>query len=213
MNCPSRNHLQRFLDLAADHWLLGEIEAADFNQIAQDQFNQFHQFFNTYHYCPYVLLVESRPVQFLARLIAAVAAGCPLFLGNPHWQKQEWQQVFTQVQPDIILGEVPFDQPKFETGHHHLSGDFIMIPTGGTSGQIKFAVHTWKTLTASAQGFQQYFQRSSINSYCTLPLYHVSGLMQFIRSFTSGGQLVIQSFKTAQLGNYIKIDPADFLFL
>lgn len=210
MNCLTRNHLQYFFDLAADHWLLGEVEAADFNQIAQDQFNQFHQFFNTYHYCPYVLLVESRPLQFLARFIAAVAAGFPLFLGNPYWQKQEWQQVFTQVQPDIILGEVSFQPLQFETCNHPLSGHFIMIPTGGTSGQIKFAVHTWKTLTASAQGFQQYFQRSPINSYCTLPLYHVSGLMHFIRSFTSGGKLVIQSFKTVQSGNFIDIDPANF---
>jgi O-succinylbenzoic acid--CoA ligase len=210
MNCPSRNHLQYFLDLAADHWLLGEVEAADFNQIAQDQFNQFHQFFHTYHYCPYILLVESRPVQFLARFIAAVAAGCPLFLGNPHWQQQEWQQVFTQVQPDVILGNINFKPSRLESCNPHQFNNLIMIPTGGTSGQIKFTVHTWKTLTASAQGFQQYFQRTPINSYCTLPLYHVSGLMQFIRSFTSGGQFVIQPFKALRSGNFIDINPDNF---
>jgi len=31
-----------------------------------------------------------------------------------------------------------------------------MIPTGGSSGQIRFAIHTWETLMASVRGFQQY---------------------------------------------------------
>ncbi len=39
-----------------------------------------------------------------AGFIAACAAGCPVFLGNPNWVKQEWEQVFKIVQPDLILG-------------------------------------------------------------------------------------------------------------
>jgi len=72
----------------------------------------------------------------------------------------------------------------------------IMIPTGGSSGKIRFAIHTWETLMASVRGFQQYFGKMAINSFCVLPLYHVSGLMQFLRSFTTGGNLVIRPFKS-----------------
>ncbi|MGB3532459.1 MAG: 2-succinylbenzoate--CoA ligase [Microcoleaceae cyanobacterium] len=204
------NNLQNFLAIAADNWLRGNFKQEYFNQIAQDQFNQFNQFFHAHQYRPQILLIESDPVQFLASFIAAVAAHCPIFLSNPHWQELEWQQVFQQIKPDIILGEITFHPPQTEKGNHHNLDNCIMIPTGGTSGQIKFAVHTWNTLTASVEGFQQYFKRLQIHSYCILPLYHVSGLMQFIRSFITGGQLVIQPFKAVNSGNFIKINPANF---
>jgi O-succinylbenzoic acid--CoA ligase len=42
-------------------------------------------------------------------------------------------------------------------------------------------------------GLRQYFQVSQINSLCVLPLYHVSGLMQFVRSLVTGGKFVLFS--------------------
>jgi O-succinylbenzoic acid--CoA ligase len=85
-----------------------------------------------------------------------------------------------------------------------------MIPTGGSSGQIKFAMHTWETLTASVTGFKEYFQLQQVNSFCVLPLYHVSGLMQFMRSFLTGGKLAILPFKSVELGDKYKINPKAF---
>ena len=163
---------------------------------------------------PKILISESKPTEFIASFVAAVAAGCQVFLCNQNWGKLEWEQVFKLVQPDIIFGNAI--EPKFMESilgersrlatddllstkytcndgnnhqffHHHS----IMIPTGGSSGKIKFAIHTWETLISSVRGFQTYFQIQKINSFCVLPLYHVSGLMQFMRSFTSGGNLVI----------------------
>jgi O-succinylbenzoic acid--CoA ligase len=67
----------------------------------------------------------------------------------------------------------------------------IMIPTGGSSGKIRFAIHDWQTVIAAVEGFQAYMQVEQINSCCVLPLYHVSGLMQVLRSFWTGGRLVI----------------------
>lgn len=87
---------------------------------------------------------------------------------------------------------------------------YILIPTGGSSGTIQFAVHTWESLTASVQGFRKYFEVGKVNSFCVLPLYHVSGLMQFLRSFISGGTLVIQPFKKFGLDETININPEDF---
>ncbi|NET54861.1 MAG: AMP-binding protein [Symploca sp. SIO2E6] len=71
----------------------------------------------------------------------------------------------------------------------------IFIPTGGSSGKICFAAHSWQTLMASVAGFHQYFDQKPINSFCVLPLYHVSGLMQFLRSLSTGGRIVIMPFK------------------
>ena len=163
---------------------------------------------------PTILIAEAKQLEFIAYFIAAVAAGCPVFLGNPHWIKAEWQQVFNLVKPDLILGEIidKFNSP-FPIPNSPLPiPELILIPTGGTSGKIKFAVHTWETLTASVGGFQEYFQVPQINSFCVLPLYHVSGLMQFIRSFISGGKLVIlPSYKDIwENRNQWDIDCNDF---
>jgi O-succinylbenzoic acid--CoA ligase len=90
------------------------------------------------------------------------------------------------------------------------SSALIMIPTGGTSGKIRFAIHTWQTLTASVRGFQAHFSLNSINSFCILPLYHVSGLMQFIRSLITGGKLFIGSYQKLKLGQIPDFPNADF---
>ena len=155
------------------------------------------RFRKKYSYPPKIILNERQPVYFLAGFIAACKANCSVFLCNPDWKEQEWQQVYDLVKPDIIWGiknyvvgafyhQSPIPNPQFP---------HIMIPTGGSSGNIKFAVHSWDTLTASVRGFQQYFEADKINSFCVLPLYHVSGLMQFMRCFQTGGKLFVSPFK------------------
>jgi O-succinylbenzoic acid--CoA ligase len=161
-----------------------------------------------------ILLAEREPTKFLACFMAACAAGYPVFLCNPDWREQEWQQVFSLVQPDIILAS-ELEKVLFNTQHTPIINyqlpitKSIMIPTSGSSGKIKFAIHTWETLTASVTGFIKYFQLQQVNSYCVLPLYHVSGLMQFMRSFTSNGKLVIRNFKQIEQAIY-PINPGDF---
>ncbi len=85
-----------------------------------------------------------------------------------------------------------------------------MIPTGGSSGKIRFAMHTWQTLMASVQGFREYFQLREVNSICVLPLYHISGLMQFMRSFSSGDRFLILPFKELKSGKLTNFDPQEF---
>ncbi|WAL59435.1 2-succinylbenzoate--CoA ligase [Thermocoleostomius sinensis] len=163
---------------------------------------------------PTILLVEADPERFLAGFVAACSAGCPLVLGAADWGAAERRQALQQIQPDLIWG---WDTAlhNLEPESKHLSVDrrlqpgWILIPTGGSSGQIRFAIHTWTTLTASVQGFQQYFQVKSIHSCCVLPLYHVSGLMQFIRSFLSGGTFALLPTKAIDVAMN-GLDPADF---
>ncbi len=117
--------------------------------------------------------------KFTADFMAGCQIGIPIFLCNPHWGDMEWAQVSkitSQVNP-----------------HHHQNT--IMIPTGGSSGEIKFATHTWETLSASVWGFQEFYGVDKINAVCTLPLYHVSGLMQLVRSILTDGKLLVTNFQ------------------
>ncbi len=112
--------------------------------------------------------------------------------------------VVSSQKPDLSL--LPFTfylLPSSPTPH-------ILIPTGGTSGTIRFVVHTWETLMASVQGFCDYFEVEQVNSFCVLPLHHVSGLMQFLRSFTTGGNLVVMPFKALEAGDRSFVTPEAF---
>jgi o-succinylbenzoate---CoA ligase len=192
-----------------DDWLIG-YDTHQFNRSVEQLYSELTDL--SHSGIPKVLLAEREPMKFLAGFIAACAAGCPVFLGNPNWVKQEWEQVFKIVQPNLILGHgdwgsavrnyYPSQTPIIKSG--------IMIPTGGSSGKIRFTIHTWETLIASVQGFQQYFQLQQINSFCVLPLYHVSGLMQFLRSFTTNSKLVIQPFKELEPIEKSNIDLSEF---
>lgn len=182
--------MENLLENIQNHdWLICD-HSQELPQIARELYLQLMQLSN-----PKIIIAERSSVRFLGSFIAACAAKCPVFLCNPDWGKDEWEQVFNLVQPDIVLG-VNHNFSKSPIINHELPiTNSIMIPTGGSSGKIKFAIHTWQTLTASVQGFTEYFSIDSVNSFCILPLYHVSGLMQFMRSLTTGGKLVISTSK------------------
>lgn len=150
-----------------------------------------------------VLINQAEPTAFLASLWSGLLANAAIILANPHWQQQEWQQVSAQLSPDIILGESP--SVSFNTSSHRPKPGQILIATGGTSGRVTFVIHTWATLAAAAQGFLTHFHcdQRPVNSYCVLPLYHVSGLMQAMRVWLSGGQLVTQPFKQLEAGQLL----------
>jgi O-succinylbenzoic acid--CoA ligase len=82
------------------------------------------------------------------------------------------------------------------------SRSHIMIATGGTSGVPRWAVHTWESLHTAAAGLQAALGGGPIHSVCCLPLSHVSGLMQVIRSFVSGGRLSLVDGRALAAGNF-----------
>jgi o-succinylbenzoate---CoA ligase len=186
-----------------DDWLVG-LDSQKLLDLAETRYQILCQRSQKY---PVVLIAEADPLEFLASFIAACTARCPVFLGNPHWTEMEWQQVFRQVRPDVIWGG---SKTKYSVldAFLSMSPGWIMIPTGGSSGKVRFVIHTWETLLASVVGFQEYFQVDQVNSCCVLPLYHVSGLMQFLRSLFTNGNLVISNYKDLShnndlsLGNY-----------
>lgn len=181
----------------------------------------------------HILLVESEPVKFLAAFLAACQQPGHLWLANPQWGQREWQQVAAQCHPDLIIGTVSpaaeaywRDRPRpvtpppatnstsLQNGQSSPAEATILIPTGGSSGNLRFATHTWTTLSASVLGFQQHFQQSTISAYCVLPLFHVSGLMQALRCLLSGGRLTVQPFRELlQTGAIASCAQGSFLSL
>lgn len=197
---------------ANDNWLIG-YDSHQFIAIAEQLYIELTQRSHQ-GTPPKIILAEREPLRFIAGFIAACAAGCPVFLCNPDWVKQEWQQVFDLVQPDLILG---YGDWGLAVRNYHpspqpviLNPRWIMIPTGGSSGKIRFAIHTWETLTASVQGFQEYFQLKQVNSCCVLPLYHVSGIMQFLRALTTNGELLVCSLKQLESDKRFNIEQSKF---
>jgi o-succinylbenzoate---CoA ligase len=133
----------------------------------------------TRHQPNFISISTTDLTEFIADFMAGCRLGIPIFLCNPHWGDTEWVQVAritSQVNPQR---------------HQNL----IMIPTGGSSGEVKFATHTWETLSASVWGFQEFYAIDKINAVCTLPLYHVSGLMQLMRSILTDGRLLVTNFQ------------------
>lgn len=168
---------------------------------------------------PLIVLADSNPVDFLAGFFAAAVSPCNVLLANAAWGVLEWRQVFQRFHPQLIWGPLPPVSPNgvrlsskaiatAESAWQSTQNDLanhaaILIPTGGSSGQLKFVVHTWQTLMASVQGFIQHFALTSVQAYCVLPVYHVSGLMQALRTFTSGGTLALQTFRDLEQGDRI----------
>ena len=148
-----------------------------------------------------VLIAEPDPINFVAAFFAAVHSGVPVILANPKWQQSEWERLGKQVSAAIVLGASAIFKPAVSETKGPGPGT-ILIPTGGSSGELKLAIHTWDTLTAACEGFRSFAGPGPINSCCVLPLYHVSGLMQVMRSFTSGGRIVFTDYKVLQQGAF-----------
>ncbi len=142
----------------------------------------------------FIAISTCDPIEFIAEFIAGLRLGIPLFLCDPHWGKVEWERV------NNLTAKVDRDC------HRHC----IMIPTGGSSGTVKFATHTWRTLSASVWGFQEFYAVAKINCVCVLPLHHVSGLMQLMRSLLTNGKLLIidyhQLCSNPELRHHIDLD-------
>ncbi|NEO88195.1 MAG: AMP-binding protein [Spirulina sp. SIO3F2] len=149
--------------------------------------------------CDRLLLAQPDPTEFLAGFWAAITTQTPVFLGNFHWREAQWQQLSQQIRPQKVFGDAPCvispDPKPVPLGQ-------IMIPTGGSSGQIRFVMHTFETLTTAVAGFQDFFHVKQIHSYCILPLYHVSGLMQVWRSLLTGGICALGSYAQLKQGQW-----------
>ncbi len=176
-------------------WIIG-CDSKRFYELIQNYIQQFtilKQSINN----PRIILVQKQNnyLEFLAIFLATIITDSHVFLCDKRWQKQEWDYVLKLIKPDLILGlDIDYNLKNYQNNLQLPNKNLIMIPTGGTSGNIRFAIHTMETLAASVQGFTNFFNLKQVNSFCVLPLYHVSGLMQFIRSFLTEGKIIIYPY-------------------
>lgn len=85
----------------------------------------------------------------------------------------------------------------------------ILIATGGTSGNPRFAIHSWDTLCAAATCLMKRVG-DKMTSYGVLPLDHVSGFMPVVRSIVSGGKLILgdkQKLEEVSEGMFLSLVP------
>ncbi len=152
---------------------------------------------------PRRLLIQERdPVAILAAVLGGYRAGYSLFFADPSWGQRECAQALAAMQAGYHLqaGQLKIcagDWDPIASEHR-----WFLIPTGGSSGQVRYAIHTRDTLRASVLGFQSFLQVEAINSLCLLPLHHVSGLMQAMRALFTGGRVRIQTWKTIEQGHF-----------
>lgn len=117
----------------------------------------------------------------------AVEHGDFVFLCDPRWSVGEQAQV-RALQSDLATG-----RPATSTG-------WVCVPTGGTSGRIRFARHDERTLGAAVRGFLAHFGLSRVNAVDVLPPLHVSGLMSRLRCAATGGTHVPWDWKKLEAG-------------
>lgn len=156
-----------------------------------------------------VLIAERNPQRYWGSLLATVEIGVPVFLCNPDWRSAEWDQLAKWIKPAIIFGEIEYAWDEDEKESLDNYSQFIMIPTGGSSGKLKFAMHTWENLVVSAKATQRFLNASVLNFVSVLPLYHVSGLMQSVRSLITGGRCYFLALDRLLLGAPMEFEIED----
>ncbi len=127
--------------------------------------------------------------EFMAALVKAVASGDEVFLCDARWRAQEKAQVAA-----LLQSKIENRKPKTDDG-------WLMIPTGGTGGRLRFARHDEGTIATAVRGFAQHFGITRVNSAGALPLHHVSGLMAWMRCALTGGEYLPLDWKQIEAGH------------
>ena len=123
------------------------------------------------------------------------ATGCAkehgdlVFLCDPKWGAGEREALALAA-----------NQSKIGNPKSNIDRGWLCIPTGGTSGGIRFARHDEQTLSAAVRGFCAHFHTERINAVDVLPPFHVSGLMARVRCAATGGEYLPWEWKRLEAG-------------
>jgi O-succinylbenzoic acid--CoA ligase len=97
---------------------------------------------------------------------------------------------------------------KIENRKSEIPQGWLGVPTGGTSGGLRFARHDEHTLNAAVSGFCEHFKLQRVNAVDVLPPHHVSGLMARVRSAATAGSHIAWSWKQLEAGERPALDDA-----
>ena len=110
------------------------------------------------------------------------------FLCDPAWSWSEQVAV------------AALQKSKSENPDSKIDSGWLCVPTGGTSGGVRFARHDECTLTAAVAGFCAHFGLEQVNAVGVLPAHHVSGLMARVRCAATGGKYLAADWKSLEAG-------------
>lgn len=127
-----------------------------------------------------IILPSQAVEKFWGKALACIALHRPLVLFDNQAPQALWQKGLDLIQPALILSNVPVNKTAPASWPHHRG--MVMIPTGGSGGRLKFAMHSWGTLTQAAEALWQTLGQA-YNCISSLALHHVSGFMPGIRSW------------------------------
>ena len=131
---------------------------------------------------------EREPERFMTAFVHAVAEAETVLVCDPAWGAAE------RAQLAVLL------QSKIENQKSKIPQGWLCLPTGGTSGQLRFARHDQDTISAAVRGFCAHFKLTTVNAVGVLPLHHVSGLMAWMRCALTGGRYVSWDWKQLEAG-------------
>lgn len=120
------------------------------------------------------------------------------FLCDPAWGAAERAAV-------AAIQQAKFESalPRLGEGGNPTSNSadgWLCLPTGGTSGEVRFARHDERTLSAAVEGFCAHFGLERVNAVGVLPSHHVSGLMARVRCAATGGEYLAAEWKRIEAG-------------
>jgi O-succinylbenzoic acid--CoA ligase len=148
----------------------------------------------------WVIIEERDPRRFMAAFARAAATDQPVFLADPAWGPAERAALagllkVEQASPPAVVETAGGDACATSNG-------WLMIPSGGTSGQVKFARHDGGSIAAAVRGFCAHFCVERLNCVGVLPLHHVSGLMAWMRAALTGGSYLPWDWKQLEAGDF-----------
>jgi O-succinylbenzoic acid--CoA ligase len=162
-----------------------------------------------------VAVFQPSHAEHLREALQAHDAGLPVFLGNPHWAGAEREEAARQIPRGTTILGTTLEPRGLGTCDFPLNWrGRVMIPTGGTGGQVKFIIHSGETLRAAALGLREALVARGLSPVlhgvtCTPP-WHVSGFMPAIRARVTGGRHQVIDGRFPETSALPSIDlPAD----
>lgn len=150
-----------------------------------------------------VLIAHRDPLIFVEAIARAFGNRQPVFVGCPDWSEAQWREAFPLALPSEIVADAV---TRGNIGSRH-SIDLavnpsaaLMVPTGGSSGKIRFASHSLQSLESAVEGWQSFFHPQGEPTVISLPLWHVGGLMQWIRCHNLGTPFRLVHWKALETG-------------
>jgi len=155
-----------------------------------------------------VWVSDSDPARFFAAAFAGLTRGDHVFLANPRWSAREWDAALEIAQPEVFFSNEGTERRLRPTVEGPLFADGrLMVATGGTSGRMRFAIHTADSLFAAADALRIHFGARVVSSVCVLPVHHIGGVQQVVRAIASGGQVLCADWKSVEGGAFPEVDP------